>query len=220
MIFRNKSKNVVILFFVLGLSVHLNAQKAKTSNDSIDIFYNQLFSNLKKVYLHRKSVDWKSVESETAQNLKNYGNFKNSLSEIKVLFGKIGATHCTVYKEQSRYSMVSEIRSKENFSEQWKRKFDAKPGFEIKIIDGKYGYILMPKMSFLDMSPENIHKIAQPLYDQIAEIKAKNKLEGWIIDLRFNTGGNSEPMLLSLYDFLGDRVIWGSLDVDKNRQIK
>ncbi|GAA5099024.1 hypothetical protein GCM10023210_35880 [Chryseobacterium ginsengisoli] len=213
-------KNVLALFFILGLSVHFNAQKAKTSQDSINVFYDQLFSNLKKAYLHRKSVEWKSVESETKENLKNYSNFKNSLNEIKVLFEKIGATHCTVYKDQNRYSVTTKIPPKESFSEQWKKKFDTKPGFEVKVIDGKYGYILMPKISFSDMSADNIHRVAQPLYDQIADIKSKNKLEGWIIDLRFNTGGNSEPMLLSLYDFLGSNEVWGSLDVDKKPAYK
>ena len=40
-------------------------------------------------------------------------------------------------------------------------------------------------------------------------------MEGWILDLRFNTGGNSAPMLLALYDFLGDTVIWGELNEHK-----
>ncbi|MFP3548221.1 S41 family peptidase, partial [Rhizobium sp. SIMBA_035] len=87
-------------------------------------------------------------------------------------------------------------------SEQWKEKYAAKPGFEVKILDGKLGYILMPGIKSFDFSAENTRKTAQSMYDQIAEVKAKNKLEGWVIDLRFNTGGNSAPMLLALYDFL------------------
>ncbi|MCS3530406.1 S41 family peptidase [Chryseobacterium sp. JUb7] len=215
MILRNKGKSILILFSILGMSVHLNAQKAKTSQDSINVFYNQLFFNLKKAYLLRKSVDWKSVESDTKENLKKYNSFKNSLDEIKVLFGKIDATHCTVFKGNKRYSLAANIPLGDQFSEQWKRKNSTKPGFEVKVIDGKYGYILMPKIAYIDQTPENTHKIAQPLYDQITELKAKNKLEGWIVDLRFNTGGNSEPMLLALYDFLGNNVVWGSLDVNK-----
>lgn len=220
MIFGKKNKNVLVLFFVLGLSFHLNAQKAKTSQDSIKVFYNQLFSTLKKGYLHKKSVDWQHVESETEQDLKKYNNFKNSLDEIKTLFSKIEATHCAVYNNQRKYAVTANIPTKENFSDQWKKKNEAKPDFEAKVIDGKYGYILMPKMVFSDVSTEKIHKIAQPLYDQIADVKTKNKIEGWIIDLRFNTGGNAEPMLLSLYDFLGDNDIWGTLDVNKKQESK
>lgn len=217
MVLRKKYKNILVLFLVFGLSVHLNAQKAKTSQDSVKVFYNQLFSSLKKSYLHRKSIDWEFVEAETNENLKKYTSFKSSLDEIKVLFGKIGATHCIVFKGQSRYSVKADIPA---FSEQLKKKLDAKTGFEVKVIDGKYGYIIVPKIVFLDMSPENTHKIAQPLYDQIRDIKTKNQLEGWIVDLRLNSGGNAEPMLLALYDFLGNNEIWASLDVNKKPENK
>jgi len=52
------------------------------------LFYDELFSVLKKGYPHKNSVNWKSVEAETNQNLVQYGNFKKSLSEIKPLFDK------------------------------------------------------------------------------------------------------------------------------------
>ncbi|WP_435523071.1 S41 family peptidase [Chryseobacterium indoltheticum] len=94
-------------------------------------------------------------------------------------------------------------------------KFATKPKFEAKVLDEKFGYILMPNIPTDDFSPEFINKIAQPLYDKIAELKTNDKLEGWIIDLRFNTGGNSAPMLLALYDLLGDNTVWGTLGGNK-----
>ncbi|WP_326981701.1 S41 family peptidase [Chryseobacterium sp. MYb264] len=208
-------KRIAIVFSVIGLSVSIKAQRAKTSKDSIQIFYRQLFSDLKKSYVDRKSVDWKLVESETNEHLKEYDHFMSSLEEIKVLFGKINATHCIIMKGENRYALKSDIPSKDKMSEQFISKFNTKPGFEVKVIDGEYGYILMPSISSLDQTSDKIRKIAQPLYDQIAETKINNKLKGWIVDLRFNTGGNSEPMLLALYDFLGDHEVWGTLDSDR-----
>ncbi|QIL41073.1 peptidase S41 protein [Pedobacter sp. HDW13] len=209
----------LLLLLICLLTFNVNAQKT-TTQDSIKVFYDELFSALKIGYLHKKAVNWPIVESETKQNLAQYSNFKNSLNETKPLFDKIKATHCLVYHKQDKYSATRKIISKDNYSAQWKKKYDTKPVFEAKVIDGKYGYILMPGMVFFDTSPENIHKIAQPLYDQIAEVKAKHKIEGWIIDLRFNTGGNSWPMLLALYDFLGDHYIGGSLNINKKQDSK
>ncbi|WP_322975060.1 S41 family peptidase [Pedobacter sp. MC2016-05] len=100
-------------------------------------------------------------------------------------------------------------------SVEWKKKYDSKPSFEVKVIDDKFGYVMIPGMVFSDNSAENICKIAQPLYDWISRIKSSHKLEGWIIDLRLNTGGNSAPMLLALYDLLGNNEIWGELDENK-----
>lgn len=208
-------KKIIVLFFSVTFSLSLNAQKKNTAQDSIKIFYDVLFKNLKKQFIFKKTVDWKTVQSETKQHLSKYTNFQNSLDETKVLFDRIGAVHGHVYYKDKEYSSSVKTPVKADFSDQWIKKYATKPSFETKIIDGKYGYILVPEMMFMDTSSENIHKIAQPLYDQIVDLKAKNNLEGWIIDLRFNTGGNATPMLLTLYDFLGNNEIWGIMDVNK-----
>lgn len=117
--------------------------------------------------------------------------------------------------EDTIYTPTYSRQSENDFSEQWIKKYVTNPTFEVKLIDEKYGYILMPGMNYEDISAENIHNIAQPMYDRISALKNNNKLAGWIIDLRFNTGGNSYQMLLALYDLLGDNIIWGETNKDK-----
>ena len=213
-------KRIFGTLIILSLSLNLSAQKSKTAQDSIKGFYDELFSTLKKNYLLKKTVNWPVVDAETRKNLIQYDNFEHSLKEITAVFDKVGATHCGVYYKQSKYAATGKKIAKEDYSQQWQKKYATKPVFEAKVLNEKYGYILIPKILFFDLSAANIHKIAQPLYDQIAALKSKNKLEGWIIDLRFNSGGNEAPMLLCLYDFLGDNELWGSLDVDKKQYSK
>lgn len=174
----------------------------------------KIFKSLEIAYLHRKDFDWKKLKAETFQNLNSAKDFKSSLSEVKVLLNTINADHSKVIYQGKEYGPVVEF-DKGQLSEQWIKKYAAKPEFEVKILDGKFGYILMPSIKFNDLSSESVHKVAQPLYDKIAQIKTNNKLEGWILDLRFNTGGHSSPMLLALYDLLGDNTIWETLNVDK-----
>ncbi|RBQ06854.1 S41 family peptidase [Pedobacter miscanthi] len=207
-------KKIILLFFTISLSANLFAQGNKSASDSIAVFYDQLFINLKRDYLFKKTVDWKVVESHTRQNLTQYRNFESSLGEISMLFDEMGANHCIVFYKGKKYAGTGNKVSDPKYSEQWKKKYVTKPGFEAKMLNNKYGYILMPNMVFFDNSAENIHKIAQPLYDQIARLKMRDKPIGWIIDLRFNTGGNSTPMLLALYDFLGNNNIWSSLNIN------
>ncbi|REC57549.1 peptidase S41 protein [Chryseobacterium piscium] len=199
---------------VFCLTININAQKIKTSQDSTKVFYDKVFKSLEVAYLHKKDFDWKKLKAETFKNLETTKDFKSSLKEVKILLEKIGADHSKVTYQGKNYGPSVEI-SWENFSKQWMTKFATKPQFEAKVLDEKYGYVLMPNISFEDFSSENVHRIAQPLYDKLAELKTNNKLEGWIVDLRFNTGGNSAPMLLALYDLLGDNVVWGTLDGDK-----
>lgn len=207
-------KKALGLICLLCFVLNVNAQKLKTSQDSTKVFYDKIFKALEVAYIYKEDYDWKKLKTETFKNLETAKDFKSSLKEVKVLFEKIGADHSKVTYQGKSYGPSVEI-SWENFSKQWMTKFATKPQFEAKVLDEKYGYILMPSISFNDFSSENVHKIAQPLYDKIAELKTNNKLEGWIVDLRFNTGGNSTPMLLALYDLLGDNIVWGTLGIDK-----
>ena len=209
-----KIKKSMVLLFILMLSLNVNAQKYSSSQDSIKVFYDALFNTLKEGYLYKDKVNWQTIQTETFSNLAKYTDFKNSLNEIKPLFSKIGADHCTIIYQGNAYNILA-VYEPAIFSDQWKKKYATKPEFEVKLIDGKYGYILIPALKFSDTKPRNVNKIAQQLYDHIAIFKKKNETEGWIIDLRFNTGGNSWPMLLALYDFLGDNKIASTLDVDK-----
>lgn len=211
-------KKLLALCFIFSLSVLGNAQKQAGARDSIKVFYDGLFSVLKKGYLHRKQVNWPAVEAETRQKLSASGNFGTSLGEIKPLFDKIGANHCGIYYQQKRYAGSGKTIPKEAYTDQLKKKLAAKPAFEARMLNDRYAYILMPAMVFMDTSAKNISNIAQPMYDQIAALKTQHHPQGWIVDLRLNTGGNAMPMLLALYDLLGDHGIWGTLDLNKKRQ--
>ena len=208
-------KKILGLIFILGLTINLNAQNTLTSKDSINVFYNSLFQILKSDYLHKSDVNWTKVELDTKNTLNQYNDFKSSLVQTTILFDKIKGTHCQLFYKDTVFTATTKQPTENDFSEQWIKKYVTNPSFEAKVIDENYGYILIPSLNFEDISSENIHKIAQPMYDQITDVKTKNKLKGWIIDLRFTTGGNIYPVLLALYDLLGDNIVFGGLDVNK-----
>lgn len=192
-----------------------NSKSPIEAADSIGIFYKALFKTLKVGHLDRKKVDWNSVESDTYKSLESYNTFKGSLREITNIFDKVNATHCLVYRGDDKYTATRIVISTDSYSAEWKGKYGSKPSFEVKVFDDKFGYVMIPGMVFSDNSADNISKIAQPLYNRISKIKSSHNLDGWIIDLRLNTGGNSAPMLLALYELLGNNEIWAELDENK-----
>ena len=210
-------KKLLVFCFIFSWSFAAFAQKQSDAKDSIKVFYDELFSVLKKGFLQRNAVDWKTVESETSQKLTQYGHFEKSLSEIKPLFDRIGATHCGIYYQQKRYAGSGKTIPKDAYSDQLKKKYAAKSPFEARMLDDRYAYILMPVITLMDTSNRNISKTAQPMYDQIAALKSQHQPQGWIVDLRLNSGGNSMPMLLALYDLLGDNAVWGTLDANRKQ---
>lgn len=204
-------KTILAFIFILSSCPYLRAQK--NSHDSIKIFYKQLFLNLQSTYLHKEEVDWETVRSQTESNLIKYSSFQSSLNEIRTLFDKIGADHCGIYYKNKHYSSSRKPVS-HLLNDEWKAKYASKPVYEVKTINHDIGYILMPKIIFFEVNEKNIRAAAQPIYDEISMLKSRKQLKGWIIDLRLNTGGNSTPMLLALYDFLGNGTIWHSSGLD------
>ncbi|WP_026839232.1 S41 family peptidase [Gillisia sp. JM1] len=207
-------KNLIIICLLCSV-INGTAQNNLSTKDSISTFYNSIVSVMKSNYLYRDKVNWAQTESALQERLLKYENFKNSLEEITFLFDNVGADHCSVYLGENIYTPTYSGPNRNDFSPEWLSKFKTKPKFEVKIIDEEYGYILIPSISFEDISSRNIHRISQPLYDQISKVKQSKNLKGWIIDLRFNSGGNSMPMLLALYDFLGDNPVYGMMNIDK-----
>ncbi len=207
-------KNFIIIC-LLFFSVNVTAQNNLKNKDSIATFYDELVSIMKAEYFFKEQVDWTQIETELNERLEDSKGFKNSLDEITFLFDKLNASHCSVHFEENIYKDSNKGPTASDFSEQWLKKYATNPNFEVKVIDNQYGYILMPGINIL--SDKESHKIAQPMYNQINELKNSKTIKGWIIDLRFNTGGAVTPMLLALYDFLGDNEVWGVLDIDKKR---
>lgn len=181
-------KKILGILFTLTLTINnFNAQKTNSSQDSIRVFYDELFSVMKKGYLYKDKVNWLEIEPTVRKNLNQYSNFQSSLKEVALIFDFAKANHSGVYYKKAKFSGNFEGPSKNDFSEQWVKKYSAKPAFEATVLDNQYGYILMPAISYEGINKENIHKRSQPMYDAINKIKNSQDIKGWIIDLRFNT---------------------------------
>lgn len=208
-------KKILIIICLFCTAIKGTAQNNLSAKDSISTFYNKLVSTMKAEYFFKDKVDWNQIKTELNERLRDSKNFESSLNEITFLFDQLNASHCSVHFQEKIYKDSKKGPIASDFSKQWLKKYETKPKFEVRILDNQYGYILMPGINIL--SDKKIHKIAQPMYNQINDRKKSKNLKGWIIDLRFNTGGAVSPMLLGLYDFLGDNEVWGILDNDKKR---
>ena len=116
-------------------------------------------------------------------------------------------------------SSLNKALQQEDFSRNFLLKYEQEPGFETKIIQDSYAYVLIPGMLLLDADRDSLDRVAQHMYDEILALSEKREIKGWIIDLRFNIGGNVYPMLASLYHLLGDAVAYTELD-ENNKLIQ
>lgn len=189
----------------------------KIENDSIKTFYNFLFDLTKNEYLYRNEINVDSAIAVTKKVLLEAKTFNDALRQLPNYFDAINCNHCSLfYGRRDIYPNIG-APSDEAFSESLKQKSKTMLDFEAKVVDDKYGYVLVPPVLFNSfVNEEKLSNVSTEFYNKINEIKSKNNIQGWIIDLRLNQGGIPYPMILSMYDFLGDNMVFQYLDDKKN----
>ena len=205
--------NIICLFVTPSI---LYGQNISTK-DSIANFYNDFISNLKSDYLKRKDVRWDEIESYAIENAIKSKSFDESLKITTLVFDTIGCNHCHLFSENGSYgSTLNKSLTQDDFSKEFILKYESQPPLEVKLINENIGYIQMPAMLMIDLTQDSLNKETQKMYDKIAALAKKNRPVGWIVDLRFNTGGNVYPMLASLHYLLGNSVVYKEQDANGN----
>lgn len=189
----------------------------KIENDSIKTFYNFLFDLTKKEYLYRNEINVDSAITVTKKSLAEAKTFKDALRQLPNYFDAINCNHCSLFYERRTIYPNIGAPSDSLFSKGLKDRFKTMIEFETKVLDNKYGYILVPPVIFNSfINEEKLSSVSSKFYNKINDIKSKNDIKGWIIDVRLNQGGIPYPMILSMYDFLGDIMVFQYLDDKKN----
>lgn len=224
-----KTKYVIALFLISAMLINckqktkplspkeINQAYEKIENDSVKTFYNYLFNLTQTEYLYRNEINIDSAIIVTKKSLIEAKTFEDALNQLPNYFDAINCNHCSLfYGRRTIYPNIGEP-SDSLFSEGLKEKFQTMLGFEAKVLDNKYGYILVPPVIFNSfINEEKLSRVSSEFYNKINTIKSKSNIKGWIVDLRLNQGGIPYPMILSMYDFLGDTMVFQYLDDKKN----
>lgn len=207
---RNYIAKLVGIAILLLTIKDLSAQRL-TTNDSIRLFYDSTFKIMENSYLYKDSIDWKQIKPYIYQEALKENNFEASLKAFSIFVDTVGDSHSHIIYQGNPFGNLSVGNFGESdFNESWLAKYTSGVGFEIKVVDGKYGYISIPAMPLIT-DKDSLHQFTQPMYDSIA-LLAEQGVDQWIIDLRFNTGGNMWPMIGSVYNLLGDGKFASSIN--------
>lgn len=213
-----KSLFLGIITSILLLSSITSVQSQTMSTpDSIHVFYDQLFEKLEANYLYTYDVDWKGLKPYIKKEALKAATFQASLALCPTLFDTIKGNHLLLFTEKDMYkSTLGKQLTREDFHWSLLQLMEKQPSFEVKVLKDDYGYIFIPGMLMLDATKKELDERAQLMYDAILEANESHDIKGWIIDLRYNIGGNANVMIAGLYHLLGDNTTYLFLDVDKN----
>ena len=182
-----------------------------TLADSINTFYDAFFVELEKHFIHSDNVDWETLKPIIKKQAQKHSTFETSLQTSSALFDSIGGDHMLLLSDTGWYFGTKKKQPvADDFHPSFVKKLETGTGptFEAKMIADDYGYLLIPWMVLINHTQEQVDSNTQMIYDSIAHITERYHPKGWIVDLRFNTGGNAYSQLDGMYHFLGDNTTY------------
>lgn len=165
---------------------------------------------IKQISLYSSTGNWDSIQKQAylkAENAKTVNDLKPAFEAI---LNALKDHHGSVLNAKN-YSTIARFTDYEHFNhpdtrvranEIWKVVNDTAQRFEYKILKDNIAYV-----KIVGIAPNvDIEKEAQKIRNAIIELYTK-KIDKWIIDLRYNGGGNMNPMMSGLGPLIGDGIV-------------
>lgn len=193
---------IIILIVILNKSIGQIPDSIKNYLDSSLII-------LQNNSLYSSKVDWDLTRKSVFEKAKDTKTKSACFESLKIAFINLNDKHAAYYAYDDQFRIEDkdlEVRYSDSIRQEWSKG----PRIKVQMID-KIAYISIPFMGV--GKQEDIDRMANELYDKIAQIVNKNPI-GYIIDLRVNAGGNIRPMMAGLGMFFEDGII--SYYIDRN----
>jgi len=190
-------KYILISFLLIFTSTCSTSKKSALTPKE---YLNEAFVIVEKNSINKDSIHFQRIKKAAYAKLKEKDSIENCYPIIQSILKDLGDNHSLfMTKEQvNKWESTSLVGDNQNLIT-----------FSGKLLNKNIGYIHMKGFSSGDSI--SIQKYADSLQQQIKSIDNKN-LNGWILDLRENTGGNCWPMLTGIGPLLENGVCGFFLD--------
>lgn len=178
-------------------------------NDSVKQFIDRSFALIKSHSINVEDLD--KIKSDLYSKSENLSSVDELAPLYEDVFQKLDDHHGSLKYKGKTYGWQKPLASNNSYL---KEKIKTEKFVQSKIIDKKYGYIRIPGND--DFSFKKVDSLADDIVSHINAVNS-NKIKGWIIDLRLNTGGNMYPILLGLKNFIGNDLVFGGFNDAKNQ---
>lgn len=198
------SAATILLTFAVN---HSFAQQADFEQDTLRATLVKVFNKVKQYSVYRKQLAWDKLEGEVSKAAPSPLGFEEFKRRVELTFARIGDRHAALFVDGKkisaidtsiilRSSLVNELRNNN-------------PQLNTKILENRYGYILIPQNTPRD----NLKQMAQAMQDSLCSLIEK-PLDGIIVDLRANEGGSIYPLFAGLHQLIGEGFFgaFGNLD--------
>jgi len=159
-------------------------------SDTARNYLNSFFEIVDSKSLRRDSINLGEIKNRVFDQFKNAQSIADCYPAIVRTLTELGDHHSVFLPYDQVKVWLSDTEDN--------RSFQYGSG---RLLQNEIGYVLLP--SFNSGSPRKMQLFADTLQRTIESLD-KNKISGWIIDLRNNGGGNCWPMLAGIGPLLGE----------------
>lgn len=198
-------------YFLLGcfllFSTSLFSQQFK--NDSVKLFIDKSIDLIRSNSINIENLDL--IKGELYDKSKDLSSIDQIAPLYKEIFKKLNDHHGSLKYKDKTYGWDKALATDNPYL---KLKIKSENKVVNQIIDKKFAYIRIPGNN--DFAFKKVDSLANDIVSHINQINS-NKIKGWIIDLRLNTGGNMYPILLGLKEFIGNNIVFGGFRDPQNQ---
>ena len=181
-----------------------------------DITYDPIVLKAKETSLYADQVNWQEVN----QTFVNLTAGKQSVEErkegLQYLLNSLGDKH-GAFRQAKDFSIVASYTGPNQGVDNRDADFvntvinDISATFSYELMENGIGYLKV-----VGIGPGDIKQQADEIRKGLTDLKSQG-VDRWILDLRYNGGGNMEPMIAGLAPLIGEGFIGGA--VDKNGEL-
>jgi len=173
-----------------------------------------ILSLIKGRSIYSDQADWNKIENKFIEKLNNSTNDLDSIKSFLTIFESLGDVHSSIIDKGNSFSNYPE------FDEVTMKKLmplvqlsNQETGHIRKeLLQDNIVYLQIPSIQAWGAQA---NEAAQQISDEICNVEL-SKINGIIIDLRLNGGGQLSPMITGLNMLLGDNYLGGGSDVHGN----
>ncbi len=202
MIYRKFSASVFTLCACLSFAYGQRASTEFATQDSIRLFTDSVLTLVEERSLYTDQLDWAAYRPAFTKKVLNETRFSDILPHFVSLWDTLGDHHSGIGYADEWYSAPGGLDTT-SMSKNLVRALKKSDTWAVQtaILSDKYGYVVVPTINTQDDSLAT-QRAADALQDSVCRV-AQSKVDGWIVDLRRNLGGNMYAMLGGIHQLAG-----------------
>ena len=203
-------KNIIS---VLTLVLFISGCKAQEAQQST---FDPIVQRARETSLFAEEVDWDSVNARFVELTKGKETVEGRKAGLQYLINSLGDKHAA-FRSAKDHSMIVWYTGKSEGTDNRDGAFinsvinDITAEFSYKRLDNGVGYLKVVGIGGGDMQAQ-----ADAIRKGLKDLKGAG-VNKWILDLRYNGGGNMNPMIAGLAPLLGKGFVGGSVNLKNER---